>query len=93
MQAAQYVYETIQKVDPTSEILNQKNIQEIIQEEILDRLELDMEDKDIRALEDNKTDDLFFDSYLSKKYDDYWNILTDIVNDMLSDYILDESKE
>jgi hypothetical protein len=44
-------------------------------------------------LEENKADELFFDTYLSKKYDDYWNILTDIVNDILSDYILDESKE
>jgi hypothetical protein len=71
MQAAQYVYETIQKLDPTSEFLDQKNIKEIIQEEILDRLELDMEEKDIKTLEENKADELFFDTYLSKKYDDY----------------------
>lgn len=93
IQAAQYMYETIKKVDPDSEILDQKVIKEILQEEILDRLELEMNESDIKTLEDNKADENFFDSYVSKKYDDYEDILTDIVNDILSEYILDESQE
>lgn len=92
-QAAQYMYETIQKVDPTSEILDQKIIKEILQEEILDRLELELEESDIITLENNKADENFFDIYVAKKYDDYEDILTDVVNDILTDYILDESKE
>ncbi|MEI6672266.1 MAG: hypothetical protein WCL02_02660 [bacterium] len=92
-QAAQYMYETIQKVDPTSEILDQKIIKEILQEEILDRLELELEESDIITLENNKADENFFDTYVAKKYDDYEDILTDVVNDILTDYILDESKE
>lgn len=87
------MYETIQKIDPTSEVLDQKTIKEILQEEILDRLELELEESDIITLEDNKADENFFDAYISKKYDDYEDILTDIVNDILSEYILDESKE
>lgn len=93
IQAAQYIYETIKKVDPDWEILDQKAIKEILQEEILDRLELEMDESDIKVLEDSKADENFFDSYVSKKYDDYEDILTDIVNDLLSEYILDESKE
>lgn len=93
IQAAQYMYETIKKVDPDSEILDQKVIKEILQEEVLDRLELEMNESDIKTLEDNKADENFFDSYVSKKYDDYEDILTDIVNDILSEYILDESQE
>lgn len=73
--------------------MDQKVIKEILQEEILDRLELEMDESDINVLEENKTDEGFFDSYIAKKYDDYEDILTDIVNDLLSEYILDESKE
>lgn len=92
-QASQYIYETIQKVDPESEILNKTSIQEMLQEEILDRLELEMDELDIKTLDDNRTNEDFFDTYLSKKYEDYTSILTDIVNDILSDYILDDTKE
>lgn len=92
-QAAQYMYETIKKVDPDSEILDQKTIKELLQEEILDRLELEMNESDILTLDNNKADESFFDTYLSKKYEDYQDILTDVMNDILSDYILDETSE
>lgn len=92
-QAAQYMYETLQKVDPTAEILDTKTIKEIIEEEILDRLEIEMDESDIITLDKNKSNENFFDTFLSKKYEEYPNILTDVVNDMISDYILDDSQE
>ena len=89
-EATQYIYETIQKVDPNAEILDKDNIIGILQEEILDKLELEMTPEDIETLDKNKEDENFFDTYLKAKYSDYQNILTDIVNDILGWYILNE---
>ena len=92
-QAAQYMHETLQKIDPNAELLAPTAIKEILEEEILDRLEIEMDESDIITLDNNKSDENFFDTFLSKKYEEYPNILVDVVNDILSDYILDESQE
>lgn len=89
-QAADYIYDVIEKVDSKADILDKKNIKGVLEEEILDRLEQDMTVEDIDALEKNDADPEFFDKYLSKRFRDYQDILTDIVNDIVSDYILNE---
>lgn len=86
-EAALYVYDTLKKVDPEGEILEQKKIEDLIKDDILDKLEIEMDPEDLAVLEKNKDEEEFFDIYISEKYGDYQDMLTDTVNDMLSGYI------
>ena len=84
LQAAEYIYNTIKKLDPEEDIVDKEQLLEILQEEILDTYELEMQAQDLDILEKNKNDKEFFDTYLKEKYDDYQDILTDIVNEIIS---------
>jgi len=88
-EAAAYVYNTLKKVDPEGEILEQEKIEKLIQDDILDKLELEMDSADIIIITKNKDEEGFFDAYISEKYWEYEDMLTDTVNDMLSGYILE----
>lgn len=88
-EAAKYVYDTLKKVDPEGEILEVEKIEELIKDDILDKLEIEMDPEDVVILEKNKDEEEFFDLYLEEKYGEYQDMLTDTVNDMLSGYILE----
>lgn len=88
-EAAAYVYDTLKKVDPAWDILEVEKIEELIKDDILDKLEIEMDPEDIAILEKNKDEEGFFDLYIEEKYGDYQDMLTDTVNDMLSGYILE----
>lgn len=89
-QAAQYIYDAIKNVDPKEDIIDVDEILEILQEEILDTYELELQPEDLKTLEENSEDKHFFDKYFKEKFDDYHNVLTDIVNEIISGYLLDE---
>lgn len=89
-EAAAYVYETLKKVDPEGEILKIGKIEELIKDDILDKLEIEMEPSDLEILEKGKNEEGFFDTYIEEKYGEYQDMLTDTVNDMISGYILEE---
>ena len=88
--AALYVYDTLKKVDPEGEILEVEKIEELIKDDILDKLEIEMDPKDLEILEKGNEEEGFFDAYLEEKYGEYQDMLTDTVNDMISGYILEE---
>ncbi len=92
-EAAKYVYDTLKKVDPEGEILEVEKIEELIKDDIIDRLEIEMDPEDIAILEKNRDEEDFFDAYITEKYGEYEDMLTDTVNDMISGYILEEEGE
>jgi len=92
-EAALYVYDTLKKVDPEGEILEVEKIEELIKDDILDKLEIEMEPKDLEILEKGRDEEGFFDLYLEEKYGEYQDMLTDTVNDMISWYILEEGEK
>lgn len=83
-EAAAYVYDTLKKVDPEGEILEVEKIEELIKDDIIDKLEIEMEPKDLEILEKGRDEEGFFDLYLEEKYGEYQDMLTDTVNDMIS---------
>ncbi len=92
-EAALYIYDTLKKTDPEGEILEPEKIEELIKDDILDKLEIEMNPEDLAILEKNKNEEEFFDIYVSEKYGEYQDMLTDTVNDMISGYILEGETE
>lgn len=92
-EAALYVYDTLKKIDSEGEILEPEKIEELIKDDILDKLEIEMDAEDLVILEKNKDEEEFFDIYISEKYWEYQDMLTDTVNDMISGYIVEKEEK
>lgn len=81
-EATQCLYKEIKKINPD---IKEGDVYEIILDEVLESIEDDLSDKEIEDLEKNNKNPEDLEKYLQKKIPNYWNFLTDIVEDMISE--------
>lgn len=84
--ATEYVYKELKIINPDIE---KDDVYDTIMDEILESVEYIMTDEDTKFLEDNEKDTVAIDEYLQSKIPDYHDLLTEIVEDMISEETLE----
>lgn len=85
-----YIYSYLSDVDPASDLLDMDAIEDLVEELVLDSVEDILTPEETREMYKNKSSTGSFDDYLEEKFGDkYQDLLLDVKNKILSDYILD----
>ncbi|MEI7563633.1 MAG: hypothetical protein WCJ39_08635 [bacterium] len=80
--ATNYVYGKLKEINPTVE---KEDVYDTIMEEVMESVEYELTEEDTRFLEENQEDAQVIDSYLQNKIDDYGELLSEIVTDMVEE--------
>ncbi|MCX6822815.1 MAG: hypothetical protein NTX91_02340 [candidate division SR1 bacterium] len=80
--ATNYVYAKLKEINPTVE---KEDVYDTIMEEVMESVEYELTEEDTRFLEENQEDAQVIDTYLQNKLDDYEELLSEIVTDMVEE--------
>lgn len=84
-----YIYSYLGDVDPTSDLFDMETIEDLVEELVLDSVEDVLTPEETREMYKTKSNTGSFDDYLEEKFGDkYQDLLLDVKNKILSDYIL-----
>lgn len=86
-QATEYLYKELKAINPDIE---KDDVYDTIMDEILESIEYALSEEDVKFLEDNEKDNKAIDEYLQSKIPEYKELLSEIVEDMVSDEIIEE---
>ncbi|MEI7562356.1 MAG: hypothetical protein WCJ39_01150 [bacterium] len=81
-EATKYIHNIIKEMNPE---VQEAEIYETILEEVLETADVELSEHDIEVLDEHNADLEFIDKFLQKKVPDYQELLTEIVEDMISD--------
>ena len=80
--ATNYVYAKLKEINPTVE---KEDVYDTIMEEVMESVEYELTEEDTRFLEENQENTQVIDTYLQHKVDDYEELLSEIVTDMVEE--------
>ncbi|MEI6775016.1 MAG: hypothetical protein WCL18_10000 [bacterium] len=85
--ATDYVFKQLKAINPDIE---KDDVYDTIMDEILESIEYTLTDEDVKFLEENEKDTEAIDEYLQRKIPDYRDLLSEIVEDMVSEESIEQ---